>query len=309
MNTGIFPPAKREGLLVHGALMLLAAVVAGVGFWRLSSTTGGPAFVLYLLLGVLGFAPIPLLGYRAYALLKAQYRLDRNSLELRWGLRNELVPLGEIEWVRAAKDLVRPIGLPAIHMPGAILGLRRHPDLGVIEFLASRSKDLLLVAVRDRVYAISPAAPADFVATFAAGSGTRELAGGRTEVTVSVICYCAGMAIRLSPLYLVGGAVPQHWFDGVDKSLDPGERPFRLGVSAGRHARCRSRPQLVIVPLVSALLSLTAWISGLFLYRWKKRRVPVIDTVDIERRFERLVSAGCPVHCDDSRVARARCSC
>ena len=46
--------------------------------------------------------------------------------------------------------------LPLFHLPGAITGLRRHPDLGQVEFLASDARGLLLVATSKRVFAISP---------------------------------------------------------------------------------------------------------------------------------------------------------
>ncbi len=273
MNTGIFPPAKREGLVFHGVLMVLAAMIALFGFWRLSLTAGGPAFVMYLLLGVLGFAPIPLLGYRAYALFKAQYKLDRNSLELRWGLRNELVPLGDIEWVRSAKDLVRPIGMPAVRMPGAIIGLRRHPDLGVIEFLASRSKDLLLVAARDRVYAISPAAPDDFMATFrrAVELGSLREAEPISQYPSFVLAQAwqSGLVryLWLAALFLNIGLAA--WVS----LLIPASARFALGFRPDGIPEAVPSPQLVIVPLVSGFLSLAGWMSGLFLYRWKKRRI------------------------------------
>jgi hypothetical protein len=273
MNTGIFPPAKRGGLLFHGLLMLLLAAISGWGFWRLSGAAAGPDFVLFLLLGLVAFAPIPLLGYRAYALFRAQYKLDRNSLELRWGLRDELVPLGDIEWVRSAKDLMQPISLPSIHVPGAIIGLRRHPDLGVIEFLASGSRDLLLVAARDRVYAISPADPAEFMATFARAVelGSLRDAKPKSQHASFVItkAWESGLVrfLWLAALFLNIGLAA--W----TSLLIPARAQFALGFRPDATPDAVPSPQLVIVPLVSALLGLTGWVAGLFLYRWPKWRV------------------------------------
>ncbi|MGZ6286405.1 MAG: PH domain-containing protein, partial [Ktedonobacterales bacterium] len=103
-------------------------------------------FVIYLLVGLVAFAPIPLLGYRAFALFRAEYVLNRDSLELRWGLRDEEIPLMDIEWVRPIEDLAFPLSLPSAVLPGALLGLRRHRDLGIVEFIASDRRNLLLVA-------------------------------------------------------------------------------------------------------------------------------------------------------------------
>ncbi len=70
MNTGLFSPSKRNGLLFHGSLLVALAVISIWGFINLSHTTMGEDFVTYLLVGLIAFAPIPWIGYRAYALLR-----------------------------------------------------------------------------------------------------------------------------------------------------------------------------------------------------------------------------------------------
>jgi hypothetical protein len=253
--------------------MLLMASVSAWGFYRLSSVPLGPDFVLFLVLGVVAFAPIPLIGYRAFALFRAEYKLDRNSLELRWGLRNELVPLGEIEWVRSAQDLIHPVRPPALRMPGAILGLRRHRDLGVVEFLASRTAGMLLVAARDRVYAISPAAPAEFMATFARavelGSLKETRAKSQHASFVLAQAWQSGLVrfLWLAAIFLNIGLAA--WIS----VLIPASPRFALGFRPDGIAEAVPSQQLVIVPLVSALLSLAGWVAGLFLFRWAKWQV------------------------------------
>ncbi len=119
MNTGLFPPSKRNGLILHGILLAVLAAAAGWGFTNLLRAGSGPNFVVYLLVGLIGFAPIPLFGYRAFALFRAEYILDRDSLELRWGLRDEDIPLTDIEWVRSMQDLTQPLSLPPMPMAGS----------------------------------------------------------------------------------------------------------------------------------------------------------------------------------------------
>ena len=70
-KTGHFPPAKRTGVTVHVVTILLLAAVSAWGFWNLPNAEVGPSYVMFLLLGLLAFTPIPVLGYRAYALLRA----------------------------------------------------------------------------------------------------------------------------------------------------------------------------------------------------------------------------------------------
>ncbi len=137
-KVGHFPPAKQFGLILHVFITLLLAGVSIWGFTNLTNAQMRPTFVSYLLAGLLAFAPIPFLGYRAYALFKADYYIDRDSLAILWGLRVEDIPLTDIEWVRPATDLTQPLALPRFRLPGAVLGTRRHPDLGAVEFIASR---------------------------------------------------------------------------------------------------------------------------------------------------------------------------
>src|SRR5215216_2427602 len=166
-KTGHFPPAKQLGLILHGILILLLAGASIWGFANLTNAPVSPMFVTYLLAGILAFAPIPFLGYRAYALFKADYYIDRDSLAILWGLRVEDIPLTDIEWVRPASDLTNPLALPSFRLPGAVLGTRRHSDLGLVEFIASSPKNLILIATSKRVFAISPKNAAGLVQTFA----------------------------------------------------------------------------------------------------------------------------------------------
>ena len=272
MNTGIFPPAKRLGLLFHGFLVAALAGLSAWGFWRLSATPVGPAFVLYLLIGLIAFAPIPLLGYRAYALYRALYTIDRDSLELRWGLRDEIIPLADIEWVRPVDDLTNPLGVPPFPLPGAVLGLKRHADLGVVEFIASRVRGLLLVGTPKRVYAISPARPAEFLDTFARAVELGSLGEAHSKSLypsfVFAHAWSSGLVrfLWLAALFLNLGLAT--WIS----LLIPSSPVFALGLRPDRSPDAVPSVQLIILPLVSALLSLAGWIAGLFFYRWTKRQ-------------------------------------
>src|SRR5512138_2570119 len=167
LKTGHFPPAKQVGLTLYAVIILLLTSISFWGFTNLTFAQVGPTFVTFLLTGLLAFAPIPFLGYRAYALFKADYYIDRDSLAILWGLRIEDIPLTDIEWVRPATDLTRPLALPRFRLPGAVLGRRRHPDLGGVEFIASSRRNLILIATAKRIFAISPKDAASLVRTFA----------------------------------------------------------------------------------------------------------------------------------------------
>ena len=272
MNTGLFPPPKRAGLIFHGVLILILAALSGWAFWRMSRAPVGLEFVAFILIGIVAFAPVPFLGYRAYALYRAQYRLDRDTLELRWGLRKELIPLADIEWVRPMEDLTHPMVPPAIPLPGAVLGLKRHRDLGVVEFLSSRARGMLLVGTPKRVYAISPARPKQFLDTFgrAVELGSLREAEPESQYPSFVFSHAwsSGLVrfLWLAALFLNLGLTA--WIS----LLIPTSTQFALGYRPDRSPDLVLSAQLAIVPLVSVTLSLTAWISGLFFYRIDRRQ-------------------------------------
>ena len=160
-----FPPPRQRGLLLHGFLIVILLAVLVIALWQVFQVSVGPSFTIYVVLALGSFIGLPFLGYRAYALWKARYTLDRDNLRIEWGLRGEDVPISDVEWVRSPQDLSTPLRLPMVRMPGAILGTRRHPDLGDVEFLASDSRKLLLVATSRQVFAISPAPPARVIAS------------------------------------------------------------------------------------------------------------------------------------------------
>ncbi len=119
-----FLPHTKKGTIILGLLILFTLGVGISFFWLSSTTSTGVIFAVYLALGVLFCLPLPMLGYRFYALNRAYYDFDRNLLTIHWGLRTEMIPLKEIQWVRPVSDLVLPLPFPKLHLPGALLGIR-----------------------------------------------------------------------------------------------------------------------------------------------------------------------------------------
>lgn len=274
MNTGHFPPPKRRGLIVHGVLILVLSVIAIAGFISLSRTTVGPSFLISLLVAFMAFIPLPFLAYRTYSLLRADYHMDRDSLAIYWGLRVEDIPLTDIEWIRPAEDLTHPLSLPALPLPGSLLGLRRHPDLGVVEFLASDVKKLLLVATAKRVFVISPDNPSALAQTFARATELGSLAPAEAKsVYPSFVvsqAWESGIAryLWLTTLFLNLGLFI--WAS----LIIPSTARIALGPQfAGSELATVPSSQLIIFPVASLLLSVTGWIAGLYYYRWEKERV------------------------------------
>jgi hypothetical protein len=272
-RVGHFPPAKQFGLILHVVIIIL---LTGASVWGLANLTNaqvGPMFVSYLLISILTFAPIPFLGYRAFALFKADYYIDRDSLAILWGLRIEDIPLTDIEWVRPASDLTHPLALPRFRLPGAVLGTRRHPDLGAVEFIASNARNLILVATSKHVFAISPRDAASLVRTFARATELGSLTPTEAksvypsfvinqawESPIARFLWMTGLLLNLGLVAWVGFLIPAltevpFGFDtfGVPNSTVPSAR-------------------LILLPLISGLLFTTGFFAGLYLYRWDKER-------------------------------------
>jgi len=161
-----FLPDRKLGILLHILLLAVVIPLMIAAIWVATHQAEGSFFVLMILLIVLLTIFIPFILYRGYALINARYILERDGLRLRWGLRTEDIPLNEIEWLRRANESGYSLQLPVFAWPGAILGERKVESLGSVEFIASESKKLMLIATTSKVYAISPNAPRDFELAF-----------------------------------------------------------------------------------------------------------------------------------------------
>ncbi len=272
-KVGHFPPAKQFGLIVHGIIIIALASASAWGFINLTNAQVGPMFVSYLLIGLLAFAPVPFLGYRAYALFKADYYIDRDSLAILWGLRIEDIPLTDIEWVRPASDLTHPLSLPRLRLPGAVLGTRRHPDLGAIEFIASSAKNLILIATSKHVFAISPRDAASLVRTFARATELGSLMPTEAksvypsflvtqawESPVARFLWMTGLLLNLGLVAWVGFLIPS--LSQVPFGFNPLGVPNVMAPSV----------RLILLPLISSLMFVTGLLAGLYFYRWEKER-------------------------------------
>lgn len=274
MNVGHFPPPKRSGLIIHGTILTVLTVITIVGFINLSRADVGPQFLIALLVSLLSFAPIPFFAYRAYSLWRADYHMDRDSLAISWGLRVEDIPLTDIEWMRPANDLTRPLALPSLPIPGGLLGMKRHPDVGVVEFLASDVKKLLLVATAKRVFVISPDDPAGLTQTFARATELGSLAPVEAKSVypsfVVTQAWESGLAryLWLTTLFLNLGLFI--WAS----LIIPTTSRVALGPQfVGSAVETIPSSQLIIFPIASLLLAMAGWIAGLYFYRWDRERV------------------------------------
>lgn len=264
----VFRPQRQRGIILHlGALLLNLSAVGFLVLTALSQSVRG-FFILYLVAGSLLFLPLPVMAYRFFALLRAKYTISREGLGIQWGLRGEDIPLQRVEWVRLASDLAYRLSLPRFSVAGAVLGSRTHRDLGPVEFIASSPASLVLIATHEKVYAISPLDPHDYMQTFnryvemgsiepfkAKTSHADFLIGSLLADKAARSLILAGIALSIGLLVAVSFIIPAR------ETIPFGFNPL------GQVMESSPSDRLLLLPLLSLLLLAVDLGFGSYLYR------------------------------------------
>ncbi len=162
-----FVPPRRQGLLFQAALAIIFGAASILSLFLMVRSPIGLEFFLYLLAAFVAAVFVPWAVYRWFALRGAVYLVERNGIRIRWGLRLEDIPLSSVRWVRSEAEVRQQLGrrlpLPFGALPGAILGVRRLADGGVLDYLAADFSKMVLVATDERVFILSPAKKEDFI--------------------------------------------------------------------------------------------------------------------------------------------------
>lgn len=261
----IFEPARGLGVVFHVFAILLLIAISVWGIWQAARSAISPSFLLYLLPLLIAFVLVPLLAYRLYSLLGAYYHLERDGLRLRWGLRIEDIPTNDVIWIRLDSDLEHKLPLPFLRWPGSVLGLRQTADGRRIEFMASQSRHLIVLATRNDIYAISPAQPEIFLEIF---RSFMEL-GSLSPLTPRSI-HPSFLLIRMwqqrPARYLIMTGLALNLLLLVWVSLVIPERPLiYLSFSAGSEPVPSVR--LLLIPVFSSFFYLVDVFLGLFFFR------------------------------------------
>ncbi len=269
-----FPPARRLGLIFHAAAGVILLGAAVLVFLQVFQRETGQMFISGVLLSVLLACPVPLLIYRGYALAQASYFLDRDGLRIRWGLRADDIPLPHIEWVRPADELGFHLPLPFLQWPGAVLGRRNVQGLGLVEFIASDVRRLLLVATPEKIYAISPADDRNFVRTY---RHIIEL-GSLTPIASRSILPAAFLqrvwTDRLARWMIIAGIGMTFLLLAAVILLIPTHSTIFLGYNAARQPLEPVSPdRLLLLPFLGGVLYVIDLLAGLFFYRLNDQRL------------------------------------
>jgi hypothetical protein len=269
-----FKPPRQRGFILHfGTLLLNLAVVGFLVLQALSQQERG-FFILFLIVSVIGFIPIPVIAYRLFALLRSRYTVDREGIGIQWGLREELIPMSEIEWIRLANDLTFNLPLPPVSVQGAVLGSRIHPDLGYIEYIASDASNLILIASPDRVFAISPKDVHGFINAFSLSEELGSIAPIPGKSSSSDFLISALLKDNISRMLLLLGIILSFALLIVTSFIIPLHQSIPLGFNPiGFSIESSPSDRLLLLPVLSFLMLIFDISLGAYLYRKEGFRV------------------------------------
>ncbi len=266
MNTSFeFRPPRGAGIVFNLGGIVLLASGAIWGLWGASQAENNLVFILYLIPVLVAVLGVPFLTYRVLALRGAFYRLERDGVTLRWGLRSEDIPIDAVLWVRPAAEVGSGLPLPLLRWPGNVVGTRRLSGGGVVEFMAANTRQLVLIATSRLIFAVSPENPAEFISIY---HRQTEL-GSLTPLTPRTVypTFLLGRvwqrrsarALLLTSLVL--NLILVTWVALVA----PVRGEVIMGVQRG--GEVVPAVQLMLLPVLSSFFFLVDFFLGLFFYR------------------------------------------
>ena len=271
----VFYPPKQAGTIFHVLVILILSSGGAWGIWGTSNAQVALRLLPYLALIILFLITVPFLFYRLYSLHRSAYVLERGGIQLLWGWRSENIPMDQISWVYQVNDLEVPPQLPWIHWPGAVIGNRRFQRGPMVEFLASRNKDLVIIAVGDGFYAISPLDSAEFVQVYNSLAELGMLSPLVTESTRPALVLTEISARRpLLGVLLAGGLLNISLLIWTLLVI-PNREEISLGFSPMGiipHEPLES-VRLILFPIINTTAYLGNLVIGLFLFRNQENRL------------------------------------
>lgn len=267
-------PPKRIGTVVHLLLILLFSSGGAWGIWGTSNVQVALQLLPYLALILLFLITVPFLIYRLYALHRSKYALERGGIQLQWGWRSENIPMDQVKWVHKATDLEIPPHPPLIRWPGSVIGSRRFIKSPSVEFMASRERELVIIAVSEGYFAISPLHVEDFINSYHSLMELGSLSLLTTESSRPALflteltgrkpilwIFLAGAVLSITLLIWTLLVIPSR--DRISLGFTPGGTPHESLESI----------RLILFPIINTTAYLGNLVLGLFLFRNEENRV------------------------------------
>lgn len=269
-----FYPPKQLGTIIHLLLMVIFSTAGVWGIWGVSNVQVAPELLPYITLIILFLTTVPYLIYRLYALHRSAYILERGGIRLEWGWRSESLPMEQVDWVYKVEDLEKAPQLPLIRWPGAVTGVRRFQRGPEVEYLASRTKGLVIIAAGKRYYAISPSQVNDFISTYHDLTELGAISPLHEKSVQPALILTDIFKIKPILWILISGGLLNISLLIWTLLVIPSRKLVSLGFTAGGipHEGLDS-VRLVLFPIINTTAYLANLILGLFLFRNQENRV------------------------------------
>lgn len=252
---------------------MVSLSIGVVGLMLAAQAQIGLRFLLALVPVVIVLILIPLIAYRAYALWRASYTLQREGILLKWGLREEIIPMDVINWVNPSQELEQKLPLPILRWPGAVLGVRHLSDGSKIEYLSAQSRPVLLISTAEQIYAISPENPEEFVLAYQrfAEMGSLTPLAGKTVYPANILrLLWASLPARI--LVLGGLTASLLLFVYVILSV-PSREAISLGYNPdGSPSAKGPAVYLLLLPILNGLVYIAETLLGLYFFRAEEKK-------------------------------------
>jgi hypothetical protein len=268
-----FYPPRQPGTLLHLGLLPIPLLAGGIALFQALRFPVGMSFFLYLLVFLVAAVLVLWFAYRLYALQRAVYSLEREGVRVQWGLRAEVIPMPDVLWARRAAVLDHPLQKPRLTLPGALLGTRRDPELGQVEFLAADPGRLVVIATPARTFVISPEDPDSFLRALRrlVELGSLEPLPARSigpGLLAANVWEDRGARVLLSLSLTLGLAVIV-WV----ALLLPARAEIAIGFTAeGLPRRPSPAVRLTLLPVINSFFLVLDLILGIYFYRQPENR-------------------------------------
>ena len=161
-----FLPPKTKALVINGILAVLLILIILFLLIYASFIGEGWFAIVFIALGLLLLAPLFLTIYRIFTIITTNYSLTRDALEIKWGLRRELIPLREIEWVHPVSDFQTPLPIPYGKIRASYYDEIDINGLGKTLFVATKPDQMVLIKHNQAYIVLSPTDKESFTQVF-----------------------------------------------------------------------------------------------------------------------------------------------
>lgn len=270
MNTDFSPP-KGKSLAING--VVTAILIAVILFLLISGSMSvqGWLSILFIGVGLLLLIPLALAIYRIITIATTVYSLNRDTLEVKWGLRRELIPMREIAWIHPVSDFETPLPLGFTLVKGSYYGERTVNGLGKTLFVATAPDQMVLIKLSEAYLVISPEEITSFIESWKQFSQLGSLQQIEPESENLRMLWRRLMDDQVAKRLLLGVAI-SFLVLLVSTAIIVGLLQQVVWVSM----ESVPSPRLFLLPLISLFFNVLNTLTGLFLYLQERTSKTVV---------------------------------